>query len=125
MRLEGIRRLASGGTMVTAAVLIALLIAVAYERGMFGALQYGTAFAFYLAVMVLAIPLAVSVREHGWVFRRIHWLPLVFAGAYAANAISVGRGRSVLLLAVAGLVIGLLIAVFGVRTRQEQLQHQD
>ena len=125
MRLAFLPRLANQGTMVAAALAVALLIAAVYERNLYGTLQYVAAFAFYLAVMVLAIPVATSLRDRRWLFGHGHWLPLVFALAYAANAISVGRGRVVLMLAVAGLVVGLLVALLGIRSQRELQRHPD
>jgi hypothetical protein len=54
--LDFVSRLANRGAMLTAALVIGLVIALVYERNLLGALQYVTAFAFYLAVMVAAIP---------------------------------------------------------------------
>ena len=84
--LDFVSRLANRGAMLTAALVIGLLIALVYERNLLGALQYVTAFAFYLAVMVAAMPLPAVVHKRGG-YHAMNWLALVFALLYAAKAI--------------------------------------
>jgi hypothetical protein len=122
MRLDFVPRLANRGTMALAALVVALVIAFVYERNVLGALQYVTAFAFYLAVMVAAIPLP-ALRAPGSRYGTSSWLALVFALCYAGNAIYVGRWQQVLLLAIAGAVLGLIIGAVAARKQREPIQH--
>jgi hypothetical protein len=115
--LDLISRLANRGTMLTAALVIAAVIAIVYDRNLLGALQYVTAFAFYLAVMVALIPLPGLLRSHGR-YHVMNWLALAFALLYAGNAIYIGRWQSVALLAAGGAVIGLLVGVAAARRRE-------
>jgi hypothetical protein len=115
--LDFISRLANRGAMLTAALVIALVIAIVYERNALGALQYVTAFAFYLAVMVAMIPVPALLRGHGR-YHVMNWLVLAFALLYAGNAVYVGRWQSVALLAAGGAVIGLLVGVAAARRRE-------
>ena len=75
--LDLISRLANRGAMLLAALVIALLIAFFYERDLLGAMQYVTAFAFYLAVMACVAPLPALARRRGR-FGGSHWLALVY-----------------------------------------------
>lgn len=124
MRFDVIPRLANRGTMVLAALMIALILAFVFERTVFGALQWVTAFAFYLAVMVAAIPLPTLRRPDHPPYGATRWLALLFACAYAGNAIYVGRWQPVLLLAIGGLLVGLLVGAVGARRQESLLQHQ-
>ena len=119
--LDFVSRLANRGAMLTAALVIGLVIALVYERNLLGALQYVTAFAFYLAVMVAAIPLPAVVHKRGG-YHAMNWLALVFALLYAANGIYVGRWQPVLVLAAGGAVIGLLVGFAAARRREPQPQ---
>ena len=112
--LNIVSRLAERGTMVVAAIVIALALAFVYERSLFGALQYVTAFAFYLAVMVAIIPLPALLRRRGH-YGTSNWLALVLAALYAGNGIYVGRGQTVLLLAIGGVAMGLLVGIAAAR----------
>lgn len=114
-----VSRLADRGTMVVAAIVVALTIAFVFERSLFGALQYVTAFAFYLAVMVAIIPLPALVRRRGR-YGGSNWLALLLAALYGANGIYVGRGQTVLLLALGGVAMGLLVGIAAAR-RQDPL----
>ena len=118
--LDFISRLANRGPMLVAAVVIALLIAFFYQRNLLGALQYVTAFAFYLAVMVAVLPLPALVHKRGR-YHAANWLALAFALLYAGNAIYVGRWQSVAMLAAGGAVIGLLVGFAAARRRPEPL----
>jgi uncharacterized membrane protein YhaH (DUF805 family) len=122
MRLDIVSRLANRGTMVIAALLIAFAIAFIYQHSVLGAMQYVTAFAFYLAVMVAAIPLP-SLRAAGTRYDTTSWLALAFALCYAGNAIYVGRWQQVLLLAIAGATLGLIVGAVAARRQREPLQH--
>ena len=123
MRFDIIPRLASRRTMVLAALVIALILVIEYERGLFGALQWVTAFAFYLAVMVAAIPLATIRRPGHKHYDLTSWLALVFALAYAGNAIYVGRWQPVVVLAIGGLLVGLIVGTVVARRREPLLHH--
>ena len=123
MRFDIIPRLASRRTMVLAALVIALILVIEFERGLFGALQWVTAFAFYLAVMVAAIPLATLRRPDRKPYGLTSWLALVFALAYAGNAIYVGRWQPVVVLAIGGLLVGLLVGAVAARRREPLLHH--
>jgi hypothetical protein len=107
---EFLSRFAKPGTLLLAAVVLALAFAFIYEHSFFGTLQYVTAFAFYLAVVAAVEPLP-AVLMHRGAFRLSHGLAFVLAGIYAGNGVYVGRGQTVLMLAVAGLVVGLLVGV--------------
>jgi hypothetical protein len=107
---EFLSRLAKPGTLLLAAIVVALAFAFIYEHSFFGTLQYLTAFAFYLAVMSSAAPIPALLRRRGH-FGASHWLALLLAAIYAVNGIYVGRGQTVLLLAVGGLVVGLLVGL--------------
>jgi hypothetical protein len=115
---EFLARLAKPGSMLLAAIVIALAIAFIYERSFFGTLQYVTAFAFYLAVMLTVAPLPSLLRRRGR-FSTGNWLALVLGAVYAGNGIYVGRGQTVLILAIGGAAIGLLVGL--VATRREAL----
>ena len=123
MRFDIVPRLANRGTMVLAALMIALILAFVFERTVFGALQWVTAFAFYLAVMVAAIPLPTLHRPGRERYGLTRWLALLFACAYAGNAIYIGRWQPVLLLAIGGLAVGLLVGAVGARRQEALLQH--
>lgn len=122
MPFDIVPRLANRGTMLLAALMIALILAFVFERTLLGALQWVTAFAFYLAVMVAAIPLPTLRRPDRPRYGATRWLALLFATAYAGNAIYVGRWQPVLLLAIGGLLVGLLVGAVGAR-RPPALQH--
>lgn len=122
MRLDIVSRLANRGTMVIAALLIAFAIAFIYQHSVLGAMRYVIAFAFYLAVMVAAIPLP-SLRAAGKRYDATSWLALVFALCYAGNAVYVGRWQQVLLLAIAGATLGLIVGAVAARRQREPLQH--
>lgn len=107
---EFLSRLAKPGTLMLAAIVVALAFAFVYEHSFFGTLQYVTAFAFYLAVMASVAPLPGLLRHRGH-FGASHWLALVLAAVYAGNGIYVGRGQTVLMLAIGGVVVGLLTGV--------------
>ena len=107
---EFLSRFAKPGTLLLAAIVLALGFAFVYERSFFGTLQYVTAFAFYLAVMACVAPLPALARRRGR-FGGSHWLALVLAAIYAGNGIYVGRGQTVLVLAIGGAVVGLLAGV--------------
>jgi len=107
---EFLSRLAKPGTFTIAAIVVALAFAFVYEHSFFGTLQYVTAFAFYLAVMACVAPLPALARRRGR-FGGSHWLALVLAAIYAGNGIYVGRGQTVLVLAIGGAVVGLLAGV--------------
>ena len=115
--MDFVARLAKPGTMLLAAVVIAFAIAFIYEHSFFGTLQYVTAFAFYLAVMMAMIPVPALLRGHGR-YHAMNWLVLAFALLYAGNAVYVGRWQSVALLAAGGAVIGLLVGVAAARRRE-------
>ena len=119
--LDLISRLANRGAMLLAALVIALLIAFFYERDLLGAMQYVTAFAFDLAVMVAAIPLPAVVHRRGG-YHAVDWLALAFAVVYAGNAVYVGRWQQVALLALGGGVIGLLVGVAALRRAEPMPQ---
>lgn len=107
-------RLAKPGSMLLAGIVVALAIAFIYERSFFGTLQYLTAFAFYLAVMLSVAPLPSLLRRRGR-FGASHWLGLLLAALYAGNGIYVGRGQTVLLLALGGAAMGLLVGIAAAR----------
>ena len=107
-------RLAERGTMLVAAIVVALALAFVYERSFFGALQYVTAFAFYLAVMVSVAPLPALLRRRGG-YTASSLLALLLAAIYAGNGIYVGRGQTVLVLAIGGAVMGLLVGLLAAR----------
>jgi hypothetical protein len=111
---EFISRLARPGPMLLAAILVALAIAFIYEHSFFGTLQYLTAFAFYLAVMATVAPLPALLRHRGH-FGGGHWLALLLAAIYAGNGIYVGRGQTVLLLTIGGVLVGLLVGIAAAR----------
>ena len=113
---EFLSRFAKPGTLTLAAIVVALAFAFIYERSFFGTLQYVTAFAFYLAVMSSAAPIPALVRRRGH-FGAGHWLALVLALVYAGNGIYVGRGQTVLLLAIGGVVVGLLVGLASARNQ--------
>ena len=114
---ELLARLAKPGSMLLAAIVVALALAFVYEHSFFGTLQYVTAFAFYLAVMAAVAPLPGLLRRRGG-YGATHWLALLLAGIYAANGIYVGRSQTVLVLAVGGVVIGLLVGLASSRQRE-------
>ena len=107
---EFLSRLAKPGTLLLAAIVVALAFAFVYEHSFFGTLQYVTAFAFYLAVMACVAPLPAMLRKRGG-FGGSHWLALVLAAVYAGNGLYVGRGQTVIMLAIGGAVVGLLVGV--------------
>jgi hypothetical protein len=111
---EFLARLAKPGSLLLAAIVVALAFAFVYEHSFFGTLQYVTAFAFYLAVMASVAPLPALLRRRGH-FGGGHWLALLLAAIYGANGIYVGRGQTVLLLAIGGAVVGLLIGLVALR----------
>ena len=111
---ELLSRLAKPGSMLLAAILVALAIAFIYERSFFGTLQYLTAFAFYLAVMLSIAPLPALLRRRGS-YGASHWLGLLLAALYAGNGIYVGRGQTVLILALGGTALGLLVGIAAAR----------
>jgi len=113
---EFLARLTKPGSFLLAAIVVALALAFIYERSFFGTLQYVTAFAFYLAVVATTRPLPGLLRRRGH-FGPGHWLALLLAAIYAGNGIYVGRGQTVLLLAIGGAVVGLLV---GLVTQREQ-----
>lgn len=115
--LNIVSRLAERGTMVVAAIVVALALAFVYERSLFGALQYVTAFAFYLAVMMAIVPLPTLLRRRGR-YGASHWLALLLAAVYGANGIYVGRGETVLILALGGVAMGLLVGIAAARRRE-------
>jgi len=118
-----ISRLANRGPMLVAAVVIALLIAFFYQRDLLAALQYVTAFAFYLAVMVATIPLPALVHNRqGGRYHAANWLALVFALAYGGNAVFIGRWQAVAILAAGGAVIGLLVGFAAARRAEPMPQ---
>jgi hypothetical protein len=112
--MDFVSRLAKPGSMLLAAVVIAFAIAFIYEHSFFGTLQYLTAFAFYLAVMASVAPVPALLRHRGR-FSASHWGVLLLAALYAGNGVYVGRGQSVLLLAIGGLVVGLLVGLVAAR----------
>ena len=116
---EFLSRLAKPGTLVLAAIVLALAFAFGYERSFFGTLQYVTAFAFYLAVVVAVAPLPALLMRRGG-YRFSHLLALLLAVTYAANGVYAERERTVMLLALGGLVVGLLVGIATAR-RQEAL----
>jgi hypothetical protein len=118
---EFLARLAKPGSMLLAAIVVALAFAFVYEHSFFGTLQYVTAFAFYLAVMASIAPLPALLRHRGH-FGGGHWLALLLAAIYGANGIYVGRGQTVLLLAIGGVVVGLLVGL--VAARQQDVLRQ-
>jgi Na+/H+ antiporter NhaD/arsenite permease-like protein len=89
---EFLSRFAKPGTLTLALIVVAL------------------AFAFYLAVMACVAPLPAIVRKRGR-FGGSHWLALALAAVYAGNGIYVGRSQTVLMLAIGGVVVGLLVGV--------------
>jgi hypothetical protein len=112
--MEFVSRLAKPGTMLLAAIVVAFAIAFVYEHSFFGTLQYLTAFAFYLAVMASIAPLPALLRHRGR-YGGSHWLCLLLAAIYAGNGIYVGRGQTVLLLAIGGVAVGLLVGLVAAR----------
>lgn len=114
---EFLSRLAKPGSLLLAAIVVALAFAFVYEHSLFGTLQYVTAFAFYLAVMTSAAPLPALLRRRGG-FGPSHWLALVLAAIYAGNGIYVGRGDTVLMLGIGGIVVGLLIGMAMMRNQE-------
>jgi hypothetical protein len=116
---EFLSRFAKPGTLVLAAIVLALGFALLYERSFFGTLQYVTAFAFYMAVVVAVAPLPALLLRRGR-FGAGHWLALLLAIAYGANGVYVQRGQTVMLLALGGLVVGLVVGIATAR-RQEAL----
>ena len=62
---EFLSRFAKPGTLLLAAIVLALGFAFVYERSFFGTLQYVTAFAFYLAVMAAVAPLPGLLLRRG------------------------------------------------------------
>jgi hypothetical protein len=112
--LDLVSRLAKPGSMLVAAIVVALAIAFIYERSFFGTLQYVTAFAFYLAVMLTVAPLPALLRRRGR-FSTGNWLALFLGAIYAGNGIYVGRGQTVLILAIGGTAIGLLVGIVAAR----------
>jgi hypothetical protein len=111
---EFLSRLTRPGSMILAAIVIAFALELVYEHSFFGTLQYLTAFAFYLAVMATVAPLPALLRRRGH-FGGGHWLALLLAAIYAGNGIYVGRGQTVLLLALGGAVVGLLVGLVAAR----------
>ena len=111
---EFFARFTKPGSMLLAAIVIALAFTFIYDHGFFGTLQYLAAFAFYLAVMASVAPLPALMRRRGG-FSGSHWLALLLAAVYAGNGIYVGRGQTVLLLAIGGLVVGLLVGIVAAR----------
>ena len=97
--------------------MVAFAIAFVYEHSFFGTLQYLTAFAFYLAVVATVTPIPALLRRRGR-FGASHWLALVLAAIYAGNGVYVGRGQTVLLLAIGGVVVGLLIGLAVARQQE-------
>ncbi len=118
--LDFIARLANFGTMLLAVIVVALALAFVYDQSLFDALRYVTAFAFYLAVMLVVLPLPALLRHRGR-YTATHWLALLLAAIYAGNGIYVGRGETVLLLAVGGAVVGLLAGLAAARRPAEPL----
>jgi hypothetical protein len=116
---EFLSRFAKPGTLLLAAIVLALGFAFVYERSFFGTLQYVTAFAFYLAVMAAVAPLPGLLLRRGR-YTLGHGLALLLALLYAANGVYVERGQTVLLLALGGLVVGLLVG-FATARRQDPL----
>jgi uncharacterized membrane protein YhaH (DUF805 family) len=114
---EFLSRFAKPGTLTLALIVVALAFAFVYEHSFFGTLQYVTAFAFYLAVMASVAPIPALLRRRGH-FGLSHWLALAAAAIYAGNGIYVGRVDTVLLLAVGGVVVGLLIGLVMVRNQE-------
>jgi hypothetical protein len=114
---EFVSRLAKPGSLLLAAIVVALAFAFVYEHSFFGTLQYLTAFAFYLAVMASVVPLPALLRHRGR-FGASHWLALAAAAVYAGNGIYVGRTDTVLLLALGGAVVGLLIGLAAARNQE-------
>ena len=114
---EFLSRFAKPGTLLLAAIVMALAFAFVYERSFFGTLQYVTAFAFYLAVVVAVAPLPALLMRRG-AYRPGAALALLLAGLYGANGVYVGRGQTVLLLALGGLVVGLAIGFATARRRE-------
>ena len=117
--MEFVSRLARPGTMLLAAIVVAFAIAFVYEHSFFGTLQYLTAFAFYLAVMASIAPLPALMRHRGR-YPASLWGTLLLAALYAGNGIYVGRGHTVLMLAIGGIAVGLLVGLVAAR-RQEPL----
>lgn len=114
---EFLSRLAKPGTLLLAAIVVALAFAFVYEHSFFGTLQYVTAFAFYLAVMASVAPLPALLRRRGR-FGLAHWLTLAAAAAYAGNGIYVGRVDTVVLLTLGGTVVGLLVGLAMARNQE-------
>jgi hypothetical protein len=112
--MDFVSRLAKPGTMLLAAIVVAFAIAFVYEHSFFGTLQYVTAFAFYLAVMASIAPLPALMRHRGR-YSASNWGTLLLAALYAGNGIYVGRGQSVLLLAIGGVAVGLLVGLVAAR----------
>src|SRR3982751_2973926 len=116
---EFLSRFAKPGTLLLAAIVLALGFALLYERSFFGTLQYVTAFAFYLAVVMAVEPLPALMLRRGH-FGTGPGVALLLAVAYGANGVYVERGQTVMLLALGGLVVGLLVG-FATARRQEAL----
>ena len=76
--------------------------------------RFVTAFAFYLAVMLSIAPLPALLRRRGS-YGASHWLGLLLAALYAGNGIYVGRGQTVLILALGGTAMGLLVGIAAAR----------
>jgi hypothetical protein len=111
---EFVARVAKPGSMLLAAIALALILAFVYEHSFFGTLQYVTAFAFYLAVMMTIAPLPALLLRRGR-FGTGNWLALLLAAIYAGNGVYVGRAQTVLILAVGGAVVGLLVGLVAAR----------
>jgi len=114
---ELLSRLAKPGSLLLAAIVVALAFAFVYEHSFFGTLQYVTAFAFYLAVMASVAPIPALIRRRGR-FGASHWLALAAAAVYAGNGIYVGRVDTVMMLAIGGVVVGLLVGVAQARNQE-------
>jgi uncharacterized membrane protein YhaH (DUF805 family) len=112
--IDVVSRLANRGTMLIAAIVIALALAFIYDHSLFGALQYVAAFAFYLAVMVAVSPLPALLRRRGH-YAATNWLAFLLAAIYAGNGIYIGRSQTVLVLALGGAAVGLLVGIVAAR----------
>ena len=112
--IDVVSRLANRGTMLLAAIVVALTLAFVYDHSLFGAMQYVAAFAFYLAVMVAVIPLPALLRRRGH-YAAANWLAFLLAAIYAGNGIYIGRGQTVLMLALGGAAVGLLVGIVAAR----------
>ena len=87
--LELIARLASRGTMLLAAIVVALALAFVYEQSLFGALRYVTAFAFYRISELAELPLWII--HIAWPLTGVAWI--VFLGEKFVDNIRVLTGR--------------------------------